>query len=147
MNVEVKRDTLTSRSTMGQLYVDGRQECFTLEPPQRAEKPCAIPPGTRPLTIRWSVRFQRLMPHIENVEGFEGVELHTGNYPSDTIGCTIVGLVNGPDLVLQSHIAFERLWAMWAPGINQYDTRHRDLVIKVGRITHSDPPPTQLAVV
>lgn len=110
MNVLVKRDRFTQRSTGSEIYIDGVFECFGLEPPtlplNAQVKPRAIPPGQYELTIRWSPRFGKQMPHIENVPGFSGIEIHIGNYPPDTHGCLIVGKVRATDSVGKSVVAF-----------------------------------------
>src|SRR5438309_3062848 len=98
MNVNVNRDLYSSRSTQGRLSIDGAFECFTLEPARRADdiKPRAIAAGTYPLTIRWSFRFKKHVPHIEKVPGFDAVEQHIGNFPDDTEACTLLGDARGP---------------------------------------------------
>ena len=111
----VRRSILSPRSTIGELLVGSEHVCFTLEPPVKpagALKPYAIPSGTYDVTVRWSPRFDRLMPHVENVPGFEGILIHTGNKPEDTEGCLLVGKQRGPqpDWLGASHIAFDPLF-------------------------------------
>jgi hypothetical protein len=109
----VQRDTFTANSTTGELSIDGVFECFTLEPrSDRSQgKPYCIPPGTYPILLQMSERFQMLTPHLQDVPGFTEIEIHPGNYPPDTEGCTLVGATSGTDMVGSSRLAFEALMA------------------------------------
>lgn len=106
MNLLVTRDTFTAFSVGGQLLIDGHN-FYTLEPPKRDEKPCAIPCGTYDVSIRWSGKHQRLIPHVEHVPGFEEIEIHVGNFPKDTLACLLVGKTRGTDFVGGSRLAFD----------------------------------------
>jgi len=110
--VTVRRKILTPKSTIGALFIGGSHVCFTLEPPVRPGKPRAIPAGTYDLYIRFSNRFQRLMPAVRDVPGFEGILLHWGNRPEDTEGCLLVGKSIGsqPDWIGSSKAAFDDLF-------------------------------------
>lgn len=112
MNFAVKRRWPESQSLMGQFMIDNFHECYTLEPPVKTDgsKPRAIPAGTYPLTIRFSPRFNRLMPHVENVPDFAGVLIHWGNFPKDTEGCTLVGSIQGTNFVGHSREEFDLLF-------------------------------------
>ena len=104
----VHRQILTPLSTIGKMAIDGVFFCHTLEPPirQAPAKPRAIPAGQYPLTIRWSTRFGKDMPHVEDVPDFGGIEIHVGNYPQDTEGCLLLGQTVGRDFVGNSIPAF-----------------------------------------
>lgn len=79
-----------------------KPELFTLEDAVR-EQPgmevsrwklaamTAIPTGRYRVIIDFSHRFNKDMPHILNVSGFDGVRIHSGNSPADTEGCLLVG--------------------------------------------------------
>lgn len=111
--ITIKRDQFTQQSTGGQLFIDGQFQCFTLEPVTRDDsvKPRAIPDGTYTLDIRFSPKHGRDVPHVENVPGFEEIEIHIGNFPKDTEGCCLVGKTRSTDFVGQSHGAFDDLFA------------------------------------
>lgn len=141
MKLQVRREILTALSSIGTLYLDGLFYSFTLEPPKRSQKPCSIPQGSYDLTIRFSKKFQRLMPHVENVPGFEAIEIHWGNYPKDTEGCTLVGFVKGPppDFIGQSKDAFGTLFnrlLAWAEANGGPDANG---VYHCGTITYLNP--------
>jgi uncharacterized protein DUF5675 len=93
-----------SDSVVGELLLAGVHECFTLEPKN------PIPAGTYDLTIRFSPRFQRLMPHVENVPGHSGILWHWGNFPRDTEDCTLVGEVRENNFVGHSVAEFDVLF-------------------------------------
>ena len=119
MNITVTRDISTETSVSSTVALDDAAQpapfCYGLEPaltaPVNAGHPC-IPAGAYPLTLRWSLRFNRLMPHVECVPGRAGVLIHWGNYPRDTDGCLLVGAQRGADSVLSSTVAFNRLFAL-----------------------------------
>lgn len=104
MILVVRRKPSDGVATLGELFIDGVHECFTLEPPN------PISAGTFDLTIDWSPRFQRLMPHVNNVPGHEGIRIHWGNWAKDTEDCLLVGEIIGKDFVGHSVEEFNRLF-------------------------------------
>lgn len=114
MKLTLTRTTYTKRSTIGELKVDGVFECHTLEDPVRPVKikgDTAIPAGTYRVDITWSPRFQQDMPLLENVPGFEGIRIHTGNTPDHTEGCILVGRTKAVDSIGSSKDAYTALFA------------------------------------
>lgn len=109
----VRRDTFTANSTRGRLFIDGVFECFTLEPRRERMlgKPYAIPSGTYQYSVKFSEHFQRKVICLWVVPGFTSIEVHPGNFPKDTHGCTLVGQIEGTDFVGHSDAAFEALLA------------------------------------
>lgn len=51
----------------------------------------AIPIGTYKLKWDYSPKFKRMMPHVCNVPGYEGIRIHAGNTDKDTLGCLLLG--------------------------------------------------------
>ena len=114
MLVTIKRLYKTDNSTIGELFVDGIFECFTLEDKERDVKikgETAIPKGTYKVIINESNRFKRLLPLLIDVPNFEGVRIHSGNSNHDTEGCILVGQTRNKNYIGQSRKAFEKLFA------------------------------------
>jgi hypothetical protein len=90
----LKRTYKGDKYTIGDLYVNGKWFCNTLEDVVREIKipnETAIPFGTYKVIVNMSPRFKRLLPRLLNVPGFDGILIHRGNTPSDTSGCILVG--------------------------------------------------------
>ncbi|EJN09394.1 DUF5675 family protein [Herbaspirillum sp. YR522] len=116
MKLLLQRGAGEKDSTPGQLFVDGRFECFTLEdfvrrPGVKVYGQTAIPAGTYQVVVTMSPRFKRLLPLLLNVPGFEGIRIHTGNKAADTDGCILVGDSPSAGWLGQSRVAFDRLFA------------------------------------
>ena len=113
MNILLKRTIHTANATIGEMYVDGVFECYTLEDIERDVKiagKTAIPKGTYKVIINQSNRFKRLLPLLLNVPNFEGVRIHTGNTDADTEGCILVGKQKTASTIIKSRDAFDALF-------------------------------------
>jgi len=113
MKIEVKRLHRTDNSTIGELTIDGKFECYTLEDIERYVKikgETAIPMGTYKVIINQSNRFKRLLPLLIGVPNFEGVRIHAGNSNHDTEGCILVGQNRSVDYITKSRKAFDSLF-------------------------------------
>ena len=116
LEIEIRREIYTSKSTMGRLFVNGEFECYTLEDCARPQEikiagATCIPCGTYWLAINFSNRFQRLMPELLQVPGFAGIRIHAGNTDADTEGCILVGATREDNFVGSSRTAFRGLFA------------------------------------
>lgn len=128
MNLKLVRLLGDPVATVGDLYVlDTAISWHTLEDPDRGllqiqplshilsvKVPGAtcIPYGHYQVIIDWSNRFQRMMPHILDVPGFEGVRIHPGNTAADTSGCVLLGKIRGHDMISSSLAAFNEFFPM-----------------------------------
>jgi hypothetical protein len=113
MELRLTRNFLTGKSTIGDLSVDGKFECYTLEDcvrPVKIKNVTAIPAGRYRVIITYSNRFKRLLPLLLDVPQFEGVRIHSGNAAGDTEGCILVGRTKGRDFIGESRLAFEKLF-------------------------------------
>jgi len=126
MKLNLKRLHKTDKSTIGELSIDGKFECYTLEDVERAEKvfgKTAIPKGTYEVIMTMSNRFKRMMPLLLNVPGYEGVRIHSGNKAEDTEGCLLLGKTRGVDVIGESRDAI----AAFYPKL--------EAALKVGKVT------------
>ena len=109
---KLKRTTYTENSTIGELTLDGKLICYTLEDKVRAKSAVkvygktAIPAGRYQVITDFSNAFKAIMPHVLNVPGFEGIRIHVGNRESDSLGCVLVGLKKGVDSIFESKQAY-----------------------------------------
>ena len=104
--------------TIGRLEDEnGMKVCDTLEPTWRdykggelkIPKKSAIPECTYRVVVTKSQRFQKYLPLLVGVPGFEGVRIHAGNTSRDTEGCILVGQNLQVGKVLWSRITLEKL--------------------------------------
>lgn len=128
----VKRMIFSDLSTIGELLFDNERLCYTLEDTVRKDGvkihgKTAIPAGKYEVVVSFSNRFQRYLPLLLNVPYFEGVRIHPGNTPQDTEGCILVGKMHGVDLVTDSRVAFNELFAKIEEAI-----RKRKIFLSIG---------------
>ena len=114
MILELKRNIFTDDSTIGELFIDGKFICFTLEDKVRDKKIqniTAIPYGKYEVIINFSNRFQQYMPLLLKVPGFEGVRIHAGNKSAVTEGCILVGNSKSLNFIGNSRVTYKSLFA------------------------------------
>lgn len=98
MNFEVVRYEYEPDRTLGVFNIDGRFYCHTLEDKVRPEGikiygETAIPEGTyKMILLPFRGDTNKMYPHLQDVPMFEGICIHGGNKPEDTVGCILVGL-------------------------------------------------------
>ncbi len=125
MELKLNRIFLGSSATIGELLVNDKHLCDTLEDRVRPEGEkvygkTAIPEGTYEVKLTHSPRFKKTLPEILNVPNFSGIRIHTGNSSKDTEGCILVGTWDGEkeDWVGNSRIAFDELMALLEEATN-----------------------------
>lgn len=106
MELELKRIAKRDTYTIGKLFIDGKYFCDTLEDRDRGLKDSmdieqikrikvkgetAIPTGTYKVSLTYSPRFKRILPLLNDVKGFVGIRIHSGNSAKDSEGCILVG--------------------------------------------------------
>lgn len=112
-NLKVVRNDFSSKSTIGELFIEGERECYTLEDVVRDKKihgETAIPYGRYEVVINYSNRFKRQLPRLLNVPMFDGILIHPGNAAADTHGCILVGETKQRDFIGNSRNAFDKLF-------------------------------------
>jgi len=126
MDLLLKRSPSKDGATIGELFIDGKFFCFTLEDEVRTGSKIpgktAIPAGQYEVVINYSQHFARLLPQILDAPGFEGVRIHSGNTPEDTEGCILVGNTKGIASVGDSRAAFSVLYQLLKEAIAKHET-------------------------
>jgi len=110
MKIKIVREISNNECTLGRLYIDGVEQCYTLEDVQRdvkIDKETAIPKGSYSLELQTvgvkhmeyiqkfanNPGFHKGMIQLKNVTGFSGIMIHIGNSKNDTEGCILVGKI------------------------------------------------------
>jgi hypothetical protein len=94
--------------TEGNLYINGKWFCHTIEDRVRALPgewkkelkvygKTAIPYGEYQVRVTFSNRFQRPLPLVINVPDFEGIRIHNGSSELSSAGCIIVSYQDAPN--------------------------------------------------
>lgn len=131
MECRVERQPVVDGIIIGRWFNGDVSVCDTLE---RAD--VAIPLGRYLLVIRTSYRFQRLLPHVENVPHRTGILVHPGNYGEDTEGCILVGESHTPSAVFESKLAMSHV--QQAIAITQAQGEQNWLTVANAPITHTE---------
>ena len=80
---------------------------------QKVYAETAIPRGRYPLKITHSPKFGKLLPEIQNVQGFSGIRIHPGNTKKDTAGCPLPGRYpDGTDSVVESTVTYNAFFGI-----------------------------------
>lgn len=138
MEIVLNRKWKKPNYTIGELLIDGKKFCETLEDTDRGlkdtmnineiktiKKPhiTAIPTGTYQVTLNvvsprfGSRKFYKevcngKVPRLLNVKGFDGVLIHSGNKAKDTDGCILVGQNKVVGQVINSQATFRELYKL-----------------------------------
>lgn len=137
MKILVERKWKKDDYTIGKMFIDGEFFSNTLEDKDRGltntmpfeeirkmkkAGETAIPTGTYKVRMdivspkysksSWYVKNCNgsRMPRLENVPGYDGVLIHPGNTPKDTLGCILVGKNDVKGMVTKSKEYFTLLY-------------------------------------
>ena len=135
MKLSLNRIYKGQNYTIGKLYIDGKYFCDTLEDTDRGLKQTdplttitskkiysktAIPIGEYDITLdivsnkfknrQWAKFCNGKLPRLINVPGFEGILIHVGNTPEDTLGCILVGYNKLKGQLVNSTTTFKQLY-------------------------------------
>lgn len=106
MRLTLKRIANRKDYCIGKLYINGKYFCDTLEDVDRGlddsmseddikqikiKGETAIPTGIYTVLLTYSPKYKKVMPLINNVKGYSGIRIHSGNSSKDTEGCLLVG--------------------------------------------------------
>lgn len=134
MELLLKRTVKAQDYTIGDLYIDNVFFCNTLEDTDRGLSQTqslseilskkvygktAIPYGAYRIDMdtvspefkdrSWAKPYGGKLPRLMDVKGYEGVLIHTGNKPEDTLGCILVGINKVKGSVANSTEYFHKL--------------------------------------
>lgn len=143
MKLLLKRKFKGPDYTIGDLFLEGKFFCNTLEDPVRIlplvcfdtaqgvqcrckEKEygrTAIPAGRYKVTMAYSPRFKRKLPYLHDVPHFLGILIHSGNDASHTEGCILVGKNSVQGKVVESRAASDKL--------NEILSREQEITIDI----------------
>jgi len=100
MEILVRREKGTKKSTPGKMYVDGKMFAYTMEDVERlgvaVDKSkkvygrTAIPRGKYKAIVNYSPHFKREVTLLLDVPQFKGIRIHSGNTAADSEGCILV---------------------------------------------------------
>jgi hypothetical protein len=122
--------------TISRLYINGELFCNALEDEDRGLRQdqdlatikakkiageTAIPSGNYMVTLTYSPRFRKMLPLLNDVPGFSGVRIHSGNTAKDTEGCILVGQNLEKGKVLNSRAWYDKLLAKMQEAWNKKD--------------------------
>lgn len=136
MTLLVKRIYNCDKYCISHIYIYGEYICDAIEDPDRmldqsqtlqyikdhkVYAKTAIPTGLYELSLdivspkysksKYYMDFCKAkLPRIMNVKAWDGVLIHTGNTADDSAGCIIVGYNKVKGKVINSKIAFEKLY-------------------------------------
>lgn len=136
MELKLERKWKKDTYTIGNLYVNGKYFCNTLEDKDRGLKQTddlktikdkkvygetAIPTGKYTITINVvSPKYSTVkwykdlcdgkMPRLLNVPGFDGILMHPGTTALDSFGCILVGKNTAVGKITQSRDYFKKLY-------------------------------------
>jgi hypothetical protein len=130
MIVKLIRKEFTEQSTIGEVFINGKFLCYSLEDKDRGlndsdqielialnkvHSKTAIPYGTYQCGFTMSNRFQRVLPEVYSVKGFRGIRIHSGNKPEDSEGCILLGMSKQKDFIGESRTALSNFFLKVAP--------------------------------
>lgn len=152
MELRLKRRYKGKDYTIGDLYVNGKKFCETLEDTDRGLTSemsldditrrkvygkTAIPTGTYPVQMgivsskfknrSWAVRWEGKPPRLLNVKGFVGILIHPLNTAEESLGCIGVGENKVVGKVINSVATFHKLMPLLLESWN----RGEDITIEI----------------
>lgn len=130
MELTLLRKTEINNTVLGELHINDKFFCYTLEDKIRTVKikhQTCIPSGTYKIVMTLSQRFKTILPLLLNVPNFEGIRIHAGNTTEDTSGCLLVGTAINGETLLHSKVALQELMAKIKTAIKAKD----EVTIKV----------------
>jgi hypothetical protein len=139
MDILVARRPSSDGCTIGQLYINGKWQSWSLEDRVRSGPKVpgetAIPAGRYRVSLFRSPHFETLVPLLHDVPGFAAIEIHPGNTATDTRGCILVGFGLHGAALTNSRLAFDAIVSMIAAAVE----RHEDVSIQIVNAPEASP--------
>ena len=110
MLIIVIRKEFTDAYTLGELYINDKFFCYTMEDTDRGidenhptgaikqikvPKRTAIPYGDYRIMLSFSKKLKRFLPLLLDVPAFRGIRIHKGSTHEWSSGCILVGMKKG----------------------------------------------------
>ena len=127
MELKLIRKYRKTDYTIGILYINNKYFCEILEDTDRGLKDSmsleeikkikikdqtCIPYGKYQILMTYSPKYKKVMPLVNNVKGFEGIRIHSGNTNKDTSGCLLPGFNKIKGQVINSRETFNKLYSL-----------------------------------
>lgn len=127
MEIKVTRFYKGKDYCIGRMLIDGKYVADVLEDKDRGLSDSmtieeikkkkvygetAIPTGKYKVVLDYSPKFKKILPHVLDVKGFEGIRIHSGNDKEDTFGCLLVGYNRQKGKVLNSRNALAQVLSL-----------------------------------
>ena len=134
MELRLERKYRNNLYCIDKLYINNKYFSDVLEDPDRGltdsmsleeikkikiKGNTCIPYGTYNITITYSPRFKKNLPLLNNVKGFDGIRIHSGNKPQDTEGCLLPGFNKVKGQVIDSRVTTDKLIAQIQQALNK----------------------------
>ena len=134
MELRLERKYRNNNYCIDKLYINGKYFSDALEDPDRGltntmsleeikkikiKGNTCIPYGTYNITITYSPRFKKNLPLLNDVKGFDGIRIHSGNKPQDTEGCLLPGFNKVKGQVIDSRVTTDKLIAQIQQALNK----------------------------
>ena len=134
MELRLERKYRNNNYCIDKLYINGKYFSDVLEDPDRGltdtmsleeikkikiKGNTCIPYGTYNITITYSPRFKKNLPLLNNVKGFDGIRIHSGNKHQDTEGCLLPGFNKVKGQVIDSRVTTDKLIAQIQQVLNK----------------------------
>lgn len=117
MDIRIDRLYKKEDYTIGNLYINGKYLCNTLEDKVRDMETeedkvygeTAIPEGRYEVVLSYSPHFKKILPELLDVPMFKDIRIHAGNDKEDTKGCILVGENKEVGKVINSRKTMKKL--------------------------------------
>jgi len=130
--ITIDRKAASNDCTMGYLIVDNNVIAYTLELPwlDNQNNVSCIPLGTYKGILRYDNR-EKWRIQLEDVPNRDNVQIHIGNYTTDTKGCILIG--NSADVnncsVHASTVAYEKFREAFYGSANPVSTPNKEILL------------------